>query len=77
MNTLEYKKNLITASNKKAVIKKLFNDVSKNYNIMNDLMSLGLHRVWKRDMVLAVSKEKANIISVLILKRVDSQIEVR
>ena len=62
MNTLEYKKNLITASNKKAVIKKLFNDVSKNYNIMNDLMSLGLHRVWKKDMVLAVSKEKANII---------------
>ena len=26
----------------------VFNSVADNYNIMNDVMSLGVHRIWKR-----------------------------
>ena len=32
---------------KKTLVTKVFNDVSSNYDLMNDLMSLGFHRLWK------------------------------
>ena len=36
---------------KKGVVKKVFNSVFKKYDLMNDLMSLGIHRIWKKDFV--------------------------
>ncbi|EPE38012.1 ubiquinone/menaquinone biosynthesis methyltransferase ubiE [Candidatus Photodesmus katoptron] len=33
---------------KTARVEKVFNSVAKKYDIMNDLMSLGIHRLWKR-----------------------------
>ena len=36
---------------KKGVVKDVFNKVFKKYDLMNDLMSLGIHRVWKKDFV--------------------------
>ncbi len=36
---------------KKGLVKDVFNKVFKNYDIMNDIMSLGIHRVWKRDLI--------------------------
>ena len=59
---MEYKKNKIVDSSKKKIIKKLFNDVSKRYDLMNDIMSLGFHRVWKRSLVNSIKNEKADII---------------
>ena len=38
-------------SNKKKYVNKVFNTVNNRYDIMNDLMSFGLHRVWKDLMV--------------------------
>jgi demethylmenaquinone methyltransferase/2-methoxy-6-polyprenyl-1,4-benzoquinol methylase len=32
-------------------VKEVFQSVAKKYDLMNDLMSLGLHRLWKRFMV--------------------------
>ncbi len=32
-------------------VKKIFGDVAGRYDLMNDLMSLGLHRLWKRTFV--------------------------
>ena len=31
--------------------KKVFQDVFDKYDIMNDLMSFGIHRLWKRDFI--------------------------
>ena len=30
---------------------KVFNSVFNKYDIMNDLMSLGIHRVWKKKLI--------------------------
>ena len=30
---------------------KVFNSVFNKYDIMNDLMSLGIHRLWKKDLL--------------------------
>ena len=59
---MKYNNKKIIDYNKKNIIKKLFNDVSKKYDLMNDIMSLGLHRFWKRDLIKEVKKEKAKII---------------
>jgi len=36
---------------KKGLVKGVFNKVFKKYNMMNDLMSLGIHRVWKKNLI--------------------------
>jgi demethylmenaquinone methyltransferase/2-methoxy-6-polyprenyl-1,4-benzoquinol methylase len=36
-------------------VKDVFNRVASKYDVMNDLMSLGLHRVWKRQFVQRLS----------------------
>lgn len=59
---MKYNNKIININNKKSIIKKLFNDVSDNYNKMNDLMSFGMHRVWKNDMINELKNEKAKII---------------
>ena len=59
---MKYKNIEILESNKKKIIKKLFNDVSKKYDLMNDIMSFGLHRAWKKDLVNKVKREEAKII---------------
>lgn len=33
---------------KSALVGEIFNSVADRYNVMNDVMSLGLHRLWKR-----------------------------
>ena len=59
---MKYNNKIINVSNKKEIIKNLFNDVSENYDKMNDLMSFGLHRVWKKDMISELKNEKAEVI---------------
>ena len=34
--------------NKKGLVQGVFNDVYDKYDLMNDFMSLGIHRVWKK-----------------------------
>lgn len=34
---------------KAGLVREVFDSVAGNYDLMNDLMSLGVHRVWKRD----------------------------
>ena len=38
----------------------LFNSVSNNYDLMNDLMSLGLHRYWKNTFVQRINPKPEN-----------------
>jgi len=36
---------------KKGFVKGVFNKVFKKYDLMNDLMSLGIHRIWKKNLI--------------------------
>ena len=46
---------MIQLQNKDALVAEVFNVVAKRYDLMNDLMSGGLHRLWKRKMVRLVA----------------------
>ena len=37
--------------NKKGLVENVFNQVFDKYDLMNDFMSMGLHRFWKKDMI--------------------------
>jgi len=38
-------------SNNEKLVKKVFQDVFDKYDLMNDIMSLGVHRLWKKDFI--------------------------
>ena len=44
--------------NHKGLVQKVFNRVSNKYDVMNDLMSLGIHRLWKKDLISMMSPSK-------------------
>ena len=37
--------------NKKRLVQNVFNSVYDKYDLMNDFMSLGVHRIWKKDLI--------------------------
>ena len=37
--------------NKKGLVQNVFDKVFDQYDLMNDLMSLGIHRLWKKDLI--------------------------
>ena len=37
--------------NKKGKVQSVFNKVYDKYDLMNDFMSIGIHRLWKKDMI--------------------------
>ena len=37
--------------NKNGLVKEVFNKVFDKYDLMNDCMSLGIHRIWKKDFI--------------------------
>jgi demethylmenaquinone methyltransferase/2-methoxy-6-polyprenyl-1,4-benzoquinol methylase len=39
---------------KKPLVRAVFDSVAPRYDLMNDLMSLGIHRAWKRDFIAAL-----------------------
>ena len=44
--------------NQKGLVKKVFDKVYDKYDIMNDFMSLGIHRKWKKDFIMMMSPSK-------------------
>jgi demethylmenaquinone methyltransferase/2-methoxy-6-polyprenyl-1,4-benzoquinol methylase len=50
---------------KQALVDDVFHSVAHRYDLMNDLMSLGLHRAWKGALVAAVSPPRARPFAVL------------
>ena len=44
--------------NKKGLVKNVFDKVSNRYDLMNDFMSLGIHRIWKKDLILCMKPSK-------------------
>jgi demethylmenaquinone methyltransferase / 2-methoxy-6-polyprenyl-1,4-benzoquinol methylase len=48
----------VPAENKSATVRRVFDSVAERYDVMNDLMSLGLHRAWKA-FALAIARPRA------------------
>ena len=44
--------------NRERFVSKVFQDVSSKYDLMNDLMSIGIHRLWKRDFINWLNPQK-------------------
>ena len=45
---------------KTKLVNSVFNKVHKNYDLMNDLMSLGVHRLWKRNLINWMNPQPGN-----------------
>ena len=45
----------VPATDKKGLVREVFQSVAPRYDLMNDLMSLGIHRAWKRDFVIGLN----------------------
>ncbi len=50
-NTASFGARDIPEAEKEPLVRAVFDSVAPRYDLMNDLMSAGLHRLWKRDMV--------------------------
>ena len=46
--------------NKKGLVQSVFSKVYDKYDLMNDFMSLGIHRLWKKNLIhwMAPSEKK-------------------
>ena len=47
-NTTHFGFKRVAAEEKASLVRGVFDSVAEHYDIMNDLMSLGIHRIWKR-----------------------------
>ena len=45
-------------ANRKKLVKRVFQDVFDKYDLMNDLMSLGIHRLWKKNFIYWLNPQK-------------------
>jgi demethylmenaquinone methyltransferase / 2-methoxy-6-polyprenyl-1,4-benzoquinol methylase len=52
--TIDFGFKTVPLSEKQGLVDDVFHKVAKRYDIMNDLMSVGLHRVWKDAMITAL-----------------------
>ena len=51
--------------NNERLVTKVFQDVFDKYDLMNDLMSLGIHRIWKKEFINLLNPQKnTNLIDV-------------
>ena len=48
--------------NKKGLVQRVFDDVYNKYDLMNDFMSLGVHRIWKRDLMNWMNPSKDKVL---------------
>jgi demethylmenaquinone methyltransferase/2-methoxy-6-polyprenyl-1,4-benzoquinol methylase len=57
----------VATEEKTSLVKSVFSSVSKKYDLMNDLMSAGLHRVWKDKMIdeINISNSNSNQIKII------------
>ena len=50
----------VPAADRQALVNDVFSTVARNYDLMNDLMSGGLHRLWKDDLVAALNPPRSS-----------------
>lgn len=47
---------------KVSAVQEIFSSVANKYDLMNDLMSGGFHRAWKRNLVADIARSKPNVV---------------
>jgi demethylmenaquinone methyltransferase/2-methoxy-6-polyprenyl-1,4-benzoquinol methylase len=52
--TVDFGFKTVDRAEKRTLVRNVFDSVARRYDLMNDLMSLGVHRLWKRDFVEAL-----------------------
>ena len=52
----------VTEDEKTRLVRGVFDRVASRYDLMNDLMSGGVHRLWKREMVALINPRKGQIV---------------
>jgi demethylmenaquinone methyltransferase/2-methoxy-6-polyprenyl-1,4-benzoquinol methylase len=52
--TVDFGFKTVEREKKRDMVREVFDSVAGKYDIMNDLMSLGVHRLWKRDFIAAL-----------------------
>ena len=55
----------VPLEDKQALVDDVFRSVARRYDLMNDLMSFGLHRAWKDALITAVDPPKSRPFSLL------------
>ncbi len=54
----------VNREQKADLVKEIFSNVAKKYDLMNDLMSGGVHRIWKNQMIEEITGNPARVIDV-------------
>jgi demethylmenaquinone methyltransferase/2-methoxy-6-polyprenyl-1,4-benzoquinol methylase len=49
----------------KTEVRELFASIAKKYDLMNDLITFGLHRIWKRRLIAMVNQYSANNLNII------------
>jgi demethylmenaquinone methyltransferase/2-methoxy-6-polyprenyl-1,4-benzoquinol methylase len=57
--TVDFGFRQVAAAEKKPMVRAVFDSVARRYDLMNDLMSLGIHRAWKRVFLTALDPRPA------------------
>ena len=52
--TVDFGFRTVDRSQKRAMVREVFDSVAGKYDVMNDIMSLGVHRLWKHDFIQAL-----------------------
>src|SRR6516225_9289874 len=55
----------VPLADKQALVDDVFRSVARRYDLMNDLMSFGLHRAWKETLITAANPPKRRHFTVL------------
>ncbi len=56
--TTHFGEQTVPLADKQALVDRVFHDVADRYDLMNDLMSFGIHRLWKDAMVARLAPPK-------------------
>ena len=54
-HTIDFGYRQVPVEAKKTLVREVFDSVATRYDLMNDLMSLGIHRAWKREFIAALA----------------------
>jgi len=57
-NTTHFGFRNVKYSEKSALVRNVFNNVAPNYDLMNDIMSFGIHRLWKTNLIERLNPHK-------------------
>ena len=57
-NTTHFGYKTVREEEKAGLVKGVFNSVADKYDVMNDAMSMGIHRVWKNSLIDTVNPRR-------------------